>query len=82
MYHPQNQRIPERSTYSDSEAQDKQNEYPHQEVYPILSNVHYWTPSAVYHKINTPTRLADLILERLKYSESAGQDEQNDTQHR
>ena len=61
MYRTQNQRIPEWSTYSDSEAQDEQNEYPHHENSLILTNVHYWTPSAVYHKINTPTKLADLI---------------------
>ena len=82
MYHPQNQRIAERSTYSDSGAQDKQNEYPHHEISLILTRVHYWTLSAVFHKINTPTKLADLIPERIKYSESAAQDEQNDTQHR
>ena len=47
MYHPQNQRIPERSTYSDSEAQDEQNEYPHHEISLILTKFHYWALSAV-----------------------------------
>ena len=60
MYHPQNQRIPERSTYSDSGAQDEQNEYPHHEISLLLTKFHYWTPSAVYHKINTPTKLAGI----------------------
>ena len=47
MYRPQTQRIPERSTYSDSEAQDEQNEHPHHEIYLILTKIHYWAPSAV-----------------------------------
>ena len=46
MYRPQNQRIPERSTYSDSEAQDEQNEYPHHGISLILTQFHYWAPSA------------------------------------
>ena len=47
MYHPQSQPISERSTYSDSEAQDEQNEYPHHETSLILTKFHYWAPSAV-----------------------------------
>ena len=47
MYRTQNQRIPEWSTYSDSEAQDEQNEYPHHEISSILMKFHYWAPSAV-----------------------------------
>ena len=47
MYRPQNQRILERSTYSDPEAQDEQNEYPHHEISLILTKFHYWTPSSV-----------------------------------
>ena len=47
MYHPQNQRIPEWCTYSDSEAQDEQNEYPHHEISSILTKFHYWALSAV-----------------------------------
>ena len=46
MYHPQNQQIPERSTYSDSESQDEQNENPHHEISSILTKFHYWAPSA------------------------------------
>ena len=69
-------------TYSEPAAYDEQHAY--HEVYPIMKNFHYCAsgaPSGVYHKINTPTKLADLIRERLKYLESATQDEQNDTQH-
>ena len=42
MYHPQCRRILESFTYSDSAAQDEQNEYLHDRIPSIVANLEYW----------------------------------------
>ena len=84
MYHPQNQRIAERSTYSESVGQDEQNDTQHRWF--SLSLTILVSKSAIFALDFTFKReilhAVQWILKWSTYSESAGQDEQNDTQHR
>ena len=83
MYRPQSQPIPEWFTYSDSGAQDEQNEYQHECFSSSVKNL--VLKSAIFALDCTFRReiLHDVhgIRKWTTFSESASQDEQNEHQH-
>ena len=82
MYHPQNQRIPERSTYLDSAAQGEQNECLHQQIPSTNFMFNFWflwfliLPSEVNIEAAMYHPQSHRISEWCTYSELAAQNKQ------
>ncbi len=82
MYHPQNQRIPGRSTYPDSGAHDEQNEHLHRTFSSTKTSVAAKDPILpCKFPLNWENPNMGWIRERPTWLDSGAQDEQNEHQH-